>query len=123
MPHETLPLECLLEILQVLSKKYDTDTMTRLLRVNKTFCAVTLPFLYRDCFNWDMHGNRPHKCAGDSMLQLARTLLRQVPQDRIPGLVQAAYLPQDHQDDLQLTGESPLFKWTLHTQLCALRGV
>ncbi|KAF9366791.1 hypothetical protein BGX34_007565 [Mortierella sp. NVP85] len=109
MPHEALPLECFLEILRILSKEYDTDTMARLLRVNKTFCAVTLPFLYRDCFNWDMHGNRSHKWAADSMLQLARTLLRQVhPQDRIPGLVQAAYLSQDHP---QLATESPIFKY------------
>jgi hypothetical protein len=46
------------------------------------------------------------------MLQLARTLLRQAhPLDRIPGLVHAAYLSQNHQDDLQLTTESPVFKY------------
>ncbi|KAK3806810.1 MAG: hypothetical protein J3Q66DRAFT_116967 [Benniella sp.] len=113
MSHESLPLECFLEVLRILAKEYDTDTMAQLLCVSKTFCAVTLPFLYRDCFNWDMHGNRPHKWAIDSMMQLARTLLRQVhPRDRIPGLVQAAYLSQDHKDNLQLTAKPPpLFKY------------
>jgi len=111
MPHEPLPLECFLEILQILSKEYDTDTMARLLCVSKTFCAVTLPLLYRDCFNNGMHRNRPRskKTPAHSMLQLIRTLLRQVhPQDRIPGLVQAAYLSQDHP---QLTTESPIFNY------------
>ncbi|KAF9366792.1 hypothetical protein BGX34_007566 [Mortierella sp. NVP85] len=111
MPHEPLPLECFLEILRILSKEYDTDTMARLLCVSKTFCAVTLPFLYRDCFNNCMHRNqlRSKKTPAHSMHQLIRTLLRQVhPQSRIPGLAQAVYLSQDHP---QLATESPIFNY------------
>ncbi|KAF9366794.1 hypothetical protein BGX34_007568 [Mortierella sp. NVP85] len=111
MAQRTLPLECLLDILRVLSQEYDTDTMARLLCVNKTFCVATLPFLYRDCFNTNMH-RRSNKSREYTVLQLVRTLLRQVhPQDRIPGLIQAAYLSHDHPDDPQLTAEPPVFKY------------
>ena len=111
MPHEPLPLECFLEILRILSKEYDTDTMAQLLCVSKTFCTVTLPFLYRDCFNSSMHRYRPRskKTPEHTMHQLIRTLLRQVhPQDRIPSLVQAVYLSQDHP---QQATESPIFDY------------
>ncbi|KAK3806816.1 MAG: hypothetical protein J3Q66DRAFT_358522, partial [Benniella sp.] len=85
--------------------------MARLLCVNKTFCAATLPFLYRYCFDTNMH-RRSNKSPEHTMLQLIRTLLRQVhPQDRIPGLIQAAYLSHDRQNDFQLTAESLLFKY------------
>ncbi|KAK3806817.1 MAG: hypothetical protein J3Q66DRAFT_445361 [Benniella sp.] len=110
MPQK-LPLECLLEILYILSQEYDTDTMARLLCVNKTVCVATLPFLYGDCLNANMH-RRSNKGPENSMLQLACTLLRQAhSQDQIPGLLRAAYLSHDHQDDLQLTTESPVFKY------------
>ncbi|KAK3806819.1 MAG: hypothetical protein J3Q66DRAFT_358527 [Benniella sp.] len=111
MPQEPLPLECLLEILHILSQEYDTDTMARLLCVNKSFCVATIPFLYQDCFNTNMH-RRSNKSLEDSMIQLIRTLLRQVyPHDRIPGFLRAAYLSNDHQDDIQPTVESPVFKY------------
>ncbi|KAK3806818.1 MAG: hypothetical protein J3Q66DRAFT_358526, partial [Benniella sp.] len=111
MFQKTLPPECLLKVLRILSQGYDTDTMTRLLCVNKSFCAATLPFLYRDCFNTNMH-RRSNKSPEASLAQLIRTLIRQVhPQDRIPGLLQAAYLSQGQQDDPQTITESPLFNY------------
>ncbi|KAF9366795.1 hypothetical protein BGX34_007569 [Mortierella sp. NVP85] len=114
MPQK-LPLECLLEILYILSQEYDTDTMARLLCVNKTVCVATLPFLYGDCLNANMH-RRSKKRPENSMLQLARTLLRQVDsQDQIPGLLRAAYLSNDHQVDYQPIAEPtagpPVFKY------------
>ncbi|KAK3821490.1 MAG: hypothetical protein J3Q66DRAFT_426712 [Benniella sp.] len=107
MPRESLPLECLLNILHFLANQYpyDADTMTRLLRVSKTFCAATLPFLYGDCFETCIHKH-------DSVItttQMIRTLLRQVhPQNRIPDLLRVAYLSQDDQDNLEsMEGQSP----------------
>jgi len=111
MTQRTLPLECLLDVLRIFSQEYDTDTMARLLCVNKTFCVATLPFLYRDCFDANMH-RRSNKSLKDSLAQLIRTLLRQVhPQDRIPGVLQAAYLSHDHQDDSQTITEAPVFNY------------
>ncbi|KAK3821485.1 MAG: hypothetical protein J3Q66DRAFT_398517 [Benniella sp.] len=114
MPRESLPLECLLNILHFLANQYpyDADTMTRLLRVSKTFCAATLPFLYGDCFKTCI---RKHDST-TATTQVMRTLLRQVhPQDRIPDLLRVAYLSQDDQDDLVSTEEQspspPVFKY------------
>ncbi|KAF9366797.1 hypothetical protein BGX34_007571 [Mortierella sp. NVP85] len=110
MAQKPFPLECLLEILRILSQEYDTDTMARLLCVNKTFCVATIPFLYQDCFNTTMH-RRSNKSPEHTVLQLIRTLLRQIhPQDRIPGLLRAAYLSQD-QEDVQPAVESPVFQY------------
>ncbi|KAF9366796.1 hypothetical protein BGX34_007570 [Mortierella sp. NVP85] len=51
-----------------------------------------------------MH-RRSKKSLEDSPAQLV------YPQDRIPGLLQAAYLSQDHQDDFQPITESPVFNY------------
>ncbi|KAK3821486.1 MAG: hypothetical protein J3Q66DRAFT_398518 [Benniella sp.] len=103
MPRESLPLECLLNILHFLANQdpCDTDTMARLLRVSKTFCAATLPFLYGDCFKSirKHHVDSKHD-ANITITQMIRTLLRQVhPQNRIPDLLRVAYLSQEDQDD------------------------
>jgi len=120
MPREPLPLECLLEILHFFVNKYpyDTDTMARLLRVSKTVCAATLPFLYGDCFETCIRNHHPVplKDAMTTTILMIRTLLRQVhPQNRIPGLLRVAYLSQDDQDDLESMEEQspspPVFKY------------
>jgi hypothetical protein len=96
----------------LLSQEYDTDTMSRLLCVSRNICAATLPFLYGDCFNFNMHKSRNYE-ENPFVIQLMRTLLRQVhPRDRIPSLLQVAYLSQDAPDDLL----SPVFEWTFHSQ-------
>ncbi|KAK3821487.1 MAG: hypothetical protein J3Q66DRAFT_398519 [Benniella sp.] len=114
MPRESLPLECLFNILHFLANQYpyEADTMARLLRVSKTFCAATLPFLYRDCFKTC---GRKHDST-TATTQVMRTLLRQVhPQNRIPDLLRVAYLSQDDQDDLGSMEEQspspPVFKY------------
>jgi hypothetical protein len=85
--------------------------MARLLCVNKSFCAATLPFLYRDCFDTNMH-RRSNKSLEDSMAQLIRTLLRQVHhQGQIPGLLRTVYPLQAQEDELQLAAEPPVFKY------------
>ncbi|KAF9350080.1 hypothetical protein BGX34_001423 [Mortierella sp. NVP85] len=100
MSQPSLPLDCLLIVLESLSQEYDTDTLARLLRVNKTMCNATLPFLYKNCFDVRMHGNRPRseKPATLSMVQLIRTLLQQLPQhqdqSQVSDLLKIAYLRQ-----------------------------
>ncbi|KAK3821514.1 MAG: hypothetical protein J3Q66DRAFT_333494 [Benniella sp.] len=100
MSQPSLPLDCLLIVLECLSQEYDTDTLARLLRVNKTMCNATLPYLYKNCFDVRMHGNRPRseKSATLSMVQLIRTLLQQLPQhqdqSQVPDLLKVAYLRQ-----------------------------
>ncbi|KAK3821613.1 MAG: hypothetical protein J3Q66DRAFT_367301 [Benniella sp.] len=116
MPQQPLPLECVLIILGVLSEEYDTDTMARLLCVNRTICTATLPFLYGDCFNTNMHKHRPRskKSTLTVVSQLIRTLLWRIhPKDRIPTLLQIAYLSPDDQVTLQSTAEqpAPIFKY------------
>ncbi|KAK3821489.1 MAG: hypothetical protein J3Q66DRAFT_398521 [Benniella sp.] len=120
MPQASLPLECLLKILHVLANQdsYDTDTMARLLRVSKTFCAATLPFLYGDGLDICIRKRHvDHKYnSTTTTAQMIRTLLRQVhPQNRIPGLLRVACLSQDGQDDLESTEEQspspPIFKY------------
>ncbi|KAK3821605.1 MAG: hypothetical protein J3Q66DRAFT_333755 [Benniella sp.] len=116
MSRQPLPLECVLIILGFLSEERDTDTMTRLLCINRTICALTLPFLYGDCFNFNMHNNRPRskKSAFTTVSQLIRTLLRQVhPQYLIPDVLKIAYLSQDNQGDPQPTAyqPTPLFRY------------
>ena len=112
MPRPPLPLECVLVILSFLSEEYDTDTMTRLLCVNRTNCAAALSFLYGDCFNINMHKNRPlsKKNVATSINRLIQTLLGQIhPQDQIPNLfLQVAFLTQDDQEKLQRTAEPPI---------------
>jgi len=119
MPREPLPLECVLKILNFLSEEYeyDTDTMVCLLRVNRTICAATLPFLYGDCFNANIHlyskrtNKKDPRCITFHMI---RTLLQQVhPQSRISDLLRVTYLSQDDQDDLSSTQEppTPLFEY------------
>ncbi|KAF9359128.1 hypothetical protein BGX34_008537 [Mortierella sp. NVP85] len=84
--------------------------MARLLRVSKTFCAATLPFLYGDCLDTCIrkHHADPAKDTIITTTQMIRTLLRQVhPQNRIPGLLRIVYLSQDGQDDLGLMEEQP----------------
>ncbi|KAF9360967.1 hypothetical protein BGX34_007381 [Mortierella sp. NVP85] len=115
MPRPPLPLECVLTILDFLSEEYDTDTMARLLCVNRTICAAVLPFLYGDCLNITMHNHRPRfkKTTSVTISQLIRTLLNQThPQDQIPEILRVAYLSQN-QDDLQSTAEqpTPVFKY------------
>ncbi|KAK3821860.1 MAG: hypothetical protein J3Q66DRAFT_386564 [Benniella sp.] len=99
-----LPLECIVKIIRLITEEYDTDTMFRLLCVDKLTCATTLPFLYEDCFNINMHTYRPRskKTASITMSQLIRTLLWQIrPQDQVPGLLQVAYLWHDQIIDLR----------------------
>jgi len=89
-PRRRLPLECILNIIRFLAEVYDTDTMFRLLCVDKLTCAATLPFLYGDFFNINMHTHRPrsNKSASRTMSQLIRTLLWQIrPRDQVPGLL------------------------------------
>ncbi|KAF9352560.1 hypothetical protein BGX34_012096 [Mortierella sp. NVP85] len=95
--------------------------MSRLLRVNKATCAATLPFLYSECFSLKMHEHRPRsqKSTFTTMSQLVRILLQQIslrdqiPQvshlahRRIPGLLQIAYFPQDHQGGHRATADQP----------------
>jgi len=110
MPRQPLPLDCVLIILDFLSEEYDTDTMTRLLRVSRSICAAALPFLYGDCFNISMHNNRPRskKTTSVTAAQLTRTLLRQVhPQDQVPSLLRIAYLSQD----TTVKQPTPVFKY------------
>ncbi|KAK3821606.1 MAG: hypothetical protein J3Q66DRAFT_438424 [Benniella sp.] len=110
MLRQSLPLECVLIILGFLSEDYDTDTMASLLCVSRTICALTLPFLYGDCFKSDMHRCRPRskKTVITSVHQLVCTLLMQVyPQDQIPSFLQVAYLSQDDSNDLQANAEHP----------------
>ncbi|KAK3821491.1 MAG: hypothetical protein J3Q66DRAFT_333442 [Benniella sp.] len=112
MPQEPLPPECFLEILHFFVNKYpyDTDTMAHLLRVSKTFCATTLPFLYGDCLNACIR-----KDAMTTTIQMIRTLLRQVhPQNRIPVLLRVAYLSQEDQDNpvsMEEQSPPPVFKY------------
>lgn len=108
-----LPLECFLTILRYLSQEYDTDTMSRLLRVNKSVCAAALPVLYGSCFDRKLHECRPppSKHPSLSITQLIRTLLLQVrPQVQIPDLLRIAYFSQDH--ELSSRGE-PAIKYGL----------
>ncbi|KAK3821550.1 MAG: hypothetical protein J3Q66DRAFT_367246 [Benniella sp.] len=111
-----LPPECILIIIRLFHNDWDTDTLARLLRVNKSVCALTLPFLYKDCFTiWMHHGRSPFRDEEPSRAQLVRTLLRQVhPQSRIPDLLKVAYLSQDYQTDLASMADPPpppLFKY------------
>ncbi|KAF9350102.1 hypothetical protein BGX34_001417 [Mortierella sp. NVP85] len=110
MPREPLPVECFLVILRFLSEEDDWDTMARLLRVNKTFCAATLPSLYGECFNNDIHTYRSRSDKDPNMTtyQFARTLLRQLqPQSQIPDILRVVYLSQDSQHGLQPMKEQP----------------
>ncbi|KAK3821610.1 MAG: hypothetical protein J3Q66DRAFT_333763 [Benniella sp.] len=115
MPQRSLPLECILNILHILSQEHDTDTMARLLCVDKTICAAALSFLYDDCLNIKMHTFRPvsNKNPGDTTSQLIRTLLRQVhPQSRIPDVLRIAYLSQDcHHPQETIELPIPVFKY------------
>ncbi|KAF9352524.1 hypothetical protein BGX34_012114, partial [Mortierella sp. NVP85] len=115
---EPLPLECLLKVLHVLANQdpYDTDTMARLLRVSKTFCAATLPFLYGDFFDISSRRRQTYSPEDITTIQMIRTLLRQVhPQNRISDLLRVAYLSQDGKDGLESTEEQspspPVFKY------------
>ncbi|KAK3821488.1 MAG: hypothetical protein J3Q66DRAFT_367191 [Benniella sp.] len=130
MPRESLPLECLLNILHFLANQNpcNADTMTRLLRVSKTFCAATLPFLYEDCFETCIrkHHAYPLKYTIATATRMIRTLLRQVhPQNRIPDLLRVAYLSQDDQDDLESMDKQspspPVFKYGRFVRRLVLR--
>ncbi|KAG0281768.1 hypothetical protein BGZ96_001023 [Linnemannia gamsii] len=47
-----LPLECLQSILQFLADEHRIEDLATLLRVDKLFAFVTLPYLYSDCFRF-----------------------------------------------------------------------
>ncbi|KAK3821565.1 MAG: hypothetical protein J3Q66DRAFT_398586 [Benniella sp.] len=110
MPQLQLPPECILVIISILCSEDDTDTMARLLRVNKAICAATLPFLYEDCFVRRMRAHQHSVKSYDlSLAQLIRTLLRQVhPQSRIPELLKITFLSQDDQVGVGSTQEPSL---------------
>jgi len=120
MPQRQLPPECILIIIRIISRNHDTDTMARLLCVNKAICTATLPFLYKDCFVRRMH-SRQHSNKSDEQfcMQLIRTLLGQAhPQSRMPDFLKVAFLSQDDQTGLGSTEEpsplptiTPVFKY------------
>ena len=101
-----LPPECVLGVIHILFNEHDTDTMASLLRVNKTICAATLQFLYKDCFSLMLkyfYGR--HFLEGP---KLVRTLLRQVhPQNRVPDILKVAFLSPDDQTDVGSTAQPP----------------
>ncbi|KAF9347634.1 hypothetical protein BGX34_002972, partial [Mortierella sp. NVP85] len=109
MHQPQLPPECILIIIRILFSEEDTDTMARLLCVNKAIGAATLPFLYEDCIlRWRSrrHNNKGYE---HFSTRLIRTFLRQVhPQSRIPDLLKAAFLSQDNQSGIRSTEESSL---------------
>lgn len=54
-PFNTLPLECLQQIVRILVYTNDVSALTALLRVNKYSATVTLPFLYTAPFRDSFH--------------------------------------------------------------------
>ncbi|KAK3821510.1 MAG: hypothetical protein J3Q66DRAFT_398540 [Benniella sp.] len=119
MHQQQLPPECILIIIRFVHNNSDTDTMASLLRVNKTICAATLTFLYRDCFGFirrrlNRHYMYERQWLPLTLSGLVRTLLGQVhPQSRIPDILKVAFLSPDNQTDLGPTAPPPphLFKY------------
>jgi len=110
MDQPQLPPECIMIIIRFVHNNNDKNTMANLLRVNKTICAATLPFLYKDCFSLSM---RPHiytyqMYQSPETQQLVRTLLRQFhSQSRIPDILRLAFLSPDDQTDVGSTAQPP----------------
>ncbi|KAK3821502.1 MAG: hypothetical protein J3Q66DRAFT_152684 [Benniella sp.] len=125
-----LPLECILGVIHILFNDHHTDTMANLLRVNKTICAATLQFLYKDCFDLITRSSDAHQSLKGP--QLVRTLLQQVHlQSRIPDILKVAFLSSDDQIDLESTAQpppSPMFKYgrfisTIHVSFESIRSM
>ncbi|KAF9350081.1 hypothetical protein BGX34_001424, partial [Mortierella sp. NVP85] len=107
-----LPPECILIIIDFVHNNDDMKTMASLLCVNKTICAFTLTFLYKDCFSRLMRDSYRHLI--HNAPQLVRTLLRQVhPQITIPDILKVAFLSPDKRTDLGSTAPPPppVFKY------------
>lgn len=101
MSQSPIPPECLSIVFDYFSLDNDTLSLTTLLRVNRFFATVALPFLYRDPFTLVSHLktssrrfvyiNRlptytPSQLARNTIL-LTRTLLRQAPLEDITDLL------------------------------------
>ncbi|KAG0211729.1 hypothetical protein BGX28_007491 [Mortierella sp. GBA30] len=113
----TLSTECLELILQQLADDDDAITLGALVRVSRTVCSATLPFLYSDPFNPRLHKPRHYPTASEdcfpvhkppssvhtswpfdtqlerrSLLKLTRLLLSCIPASECSGLLRAAYM-------------------------------
>ncbi|KAF9205171.1 hypothetical protein BGZ49_004390 [Haplosporangium sp. Z 27] len=102
MSVESLPLECLQLIIAQFYNNNDKRTLTILLRVNKKFCAATLPILYSNPFQQELLGIEiSDKSTETSVVKLIRLLLAGADPKNVTELLRTTY---DYQEESYSSG-------------------
>ncbi|KAF9083126.1 hypothetical protein BGX23_011762 [Mortierella sp. AD031] len=106
-----LPLECLQHILRILDEEHNYQSMAALLSTNKYIASVTLPYLYRNPFQFHFHAMRSEKKntidGVHTVPLLVRMLLNCLPAASFPKALSFA-LALDPSNTTRTTTKSPL---------------